>query len=340
MIHAAILGASGYSGAELLRLLAGRSDCTVRTVTARQYAGKKVDELYPVFSGRVDLTLGEYDDGMMSGHDVVFIALPSGKAMHVARGLLQDGCRVIDLGGDFRLRSASVYESFYRHAHAAPELLETAVYGLPEIHAEKIRTARLVANPGCYPTSAILGLLPALGSRLIRSEGIVINSLSGVSGAGRSESVDMSFAEVNENVRAYKIGTHQHIPEIASVLGDFSGMPVSLSFVPHLLPVTRGIYTTIHAQLNGTITEAELYDAYASFYRDKPFVRIRKQIPQLKDVVMTNFCDIFCSIEPRTGQLIVISVIDNLIKGAAGQAIQNMNIMFDLPQETGLSGKA
>jgi N-acetyl-gamma-glutamyl-phosphate reductase len=336
VITAAIIGASGYSGAELLRLLARRDDCTVKRVTARQSAGKRVDELYPVFSGDVDLVLDEYRDGGFSGSDVVFIALPSGEAMSIVPGLLREGCRVIDLGGDFRLSSAEEYKNFYRHTHTAPELLGTAVYGLPEINFDKIRTAALVANPGCYPTSAILALLPALQHHLVKPEGIVINSLSGVSGAGRSATVEMSFAEINENVRAYKIGNHQHIPEIHSVLAGHSGQTVSLSFVPHLVPLTRGIYTTIHATLAGSFTEAELYDAYATFYKNAPFVRVRRHIPQLRDVVMTNYCDLYCSIEPRTRQLIIISVIDNLIKGAAGQAIQNMNIMFDVPQEAGL----
>jgi N-acetyl-gamma-glutamyl-phosphate reductase len=244
--------------------------------------------------------------------------------------------RMIDLGGDFRLPSAALYQEYYSHPHAAPELLGTSVYGLPEINFGRIREASLVANPGCYPTSAILALLPALSADLVAPEGIVVNSLSGVSGAGRSASLELSFSEVNENIRAYKIGTHQHIPEIESVLAAATGKGVSLSFVPHLVPITRGIYTTVHANLRRDLSAGEAHTIYSSFYSAAPFVRVKKQIPQITGVVRTNFCDLFVTVEPRTRQLVIISVIDNLVKGAAGQAIQNMNIMFALPQEKGL----
>ncbi len=336
MIKAVIVGASGYSGAELLRLLSAHPGVSVRSVTAHQAAGKRVEDLYPVFSGDVDLVFRELHDHGSQDADFVFVALPSGEAMGIVPSLLERGCRVIDLGGDFRLPDAGLYEEFYRHEHTARGLLSAAVYGLPELSTEQIRTARLVANPGCYPTSAILPLLPLLMGRLIRPDGIVINSLSGASGAGRSASVDMSFSELNENARPYKIGRHQHIPEIESVLGRACGHAVSVSFVPHLIPITRGILTTIHAQPNGSCTEAELFDALTTFYRDAPFVRVKRQIPQIKDVVRTNYCDIMCTVDPRTGQIILVSVIDNLVKGAAGQAVQNMNIMAGLPQETGL----
>ena len=210
------------------------------------------------------------------------------------------------------------------------------MYGLPEINRDLIAAAGFVANPGCYPTSAILALLPALKHGIINPSGIVINSLSGVSGAGRSASVDMSFAELNENVRAYKIGTHQHIPEIESVLSGASGTPVTASFVPHLIPVTRGIYTTAHANLAVTVSADELLTLYGEFYATHPFVRMTRQVPQILAVVKTNFCDVGLAIEPRTNQLIVMSVLDNLVKGAAGQAVQNMNLMFGVPETTGL----
>ncbi len=336
MIKAVIVGASGYSGAELLRVLSRHPDVSLQSVTAHQAAGKRVEDLYPVFSGDVDLVFRELHDHGGQDADIVFLALPSGEAMGIVPSLLERGCRVIDLGGDFRLPDVRQYEEFYRHEHTARELLSEAVYGLPELHAKHIRTARLVANPGCYPTSAILALLPPLLNKLIQPEGIVINSLSGASGAGRSASVDMSFSELNENARPYKIGRHQHIPEIESVLGRACGREVSVSFVPHLIPITRGILTTIHAQPNGSCTEAELFECLTTYYRDSPFVRVRRQIPQIKDAVRTNYCDIMCTVEPRTGQIILVSVIDNLVKGAAGQAVQNMNIMAGLPQETGL----
>jgi N-acetyl-gamma-glutamyl-phosphate reductase len=335
MITAAIIGASGYSGAELLRLLANRADVHVKKVTARTFAGKKVEELYPVFSGRVGL---EYEplSGELDGVDVAFIALPSGEAMNIVPRLLPSVGRIIDLGGDFRLKSGSLYEKYYRHTHTAPSLLDDAVYGLPEFFADRIAAAKLVANPGCYPTSAILALGPALHHAAVSGEGIVIDSLSGVSGAGRSSATEYSFSEVNENVRAYKIGTHQHAPEIQSILEEATGKIISLSFVPHLIPITRGIYTTIHARLEAGMNEAEIIELYETFYRNAPFVRVKRQIPQVKDVLYTNYCDIGLVIDRNTNQLVIVSVIDNLMKGAAGQAVQNMNIMFGIPQERGL----
>ena len=337
MIRAAIIGASGYSGAELLRLLSSdREDVQIEAVTANSAVGKKVHELYPAFSGSLDLEFEPLLPEKISRADVAFVALPSGEAMQIVPQLLSVVDRVIDLGGDFRLPSASLYTTFYKHEHTAADLLGEAVYGLPEVNSDAIRTARLVANPGCYPTSAILALIPALKCGAIERRGIVINALSGASGAGRSSSVESSFAEVNENIRAYKIGTHQHIPEIQTMLERAAGVAISFSFVPHIVPMTRGIYTTIHAGLNGSFTEAELYDIYETFYAQAPFVRMRREIPQIRDVVRTNYCDIHLTIEPRTRQLIVVSAIDNLVKGAAGQAIQNMNIMVGCPQERGL----
>jgi N-acetyl-gamma-glutamyl-phosphate reductase len=256
--------------------------------------------------------------------------------MRLVPELLEAAPRVIDLGGDFRLQSAQEYEASYRRPHTAAHLLPDAVYGLPEIHREKIAAARLVANPGCYPTSAILPLFPLLKAGLIAPEGIVVNSLSGVSGAGRSSSVEMSFTEVNETARAYKLGVHQHNPEIRAALGVAAGRAVSLSFVPHLIPITRGILTTTHASLRQDATDKEARECLAAFYAGAPFVRIRESIPEIRDVAWTNYCDIGCALEPRTRQLILVSAIDNLIKGAAGQAIQNMNIQFGIPEETGL----
>ena len=336
LIKTAIIGASGYSGAELLRLLSLRDDVSVNKVTAGSSVGKRVDELYPAFSGSVDLAFEPLSADRFDDIDVAFLALPSGEAMNLVPQLVNSVERIIDLSGDFRLRSASLYEQFYRHTHAAPSLLREAVYGLPELHKGDIATAKLIANPGCYPTSAILALLPVLKHRVIVPEGIVINSLSGVSGAGRTASLELSFTEVNENIRAYNIGTHQHIPEIQSVLEKATGQSIGFSFVPHLVPLNRGIYTTISARLQTELTESELFEIYQMFYQHAPFVRVKKEIPQIKNVVYTNYCDIGFTIERRTNQLILISVIDNLIKGAAGQAVQNMNIMFGLSEEKGL----
>lgn len=336
VVNAAIIGASGYSGAELLRILTSHPGVRVRKVTAASSAGQRVDALYPALAGQCDLSYDELLPAGLEGIDVAFVALPSGEAMKIIPPLKERVGKIIDLGGDFRLKSPSLYEKYYRRAHTSPDLLPAAVYGLPEIHRDMIAAADFVANPGCYPTGAILALLPALKHGIINPSGIVINSLSGISGAGRSSSVDMSFAELNENVRAYKIGTHQHIPEIESVLTGASGAAVTASFVPHLIPVTRGIYTTAHANLAVTVTADELLTLYKEFYAAHPFVRITRQVPQILSVVRTNFCDIGLAIEPRTNQLIVMSVIDNLVKGAAGQAVQNMNLMFGIPETTGL----
>lgn len=339
LITTAIIGASGYSGAELLRLLLSHGEVSVKRVIANTSAGKRVDEVYPSFFGITDLVYEPLDPDSMTGIDIVFIALPSGEAMNIVPELMGKVDRIIDLGGDFRLPSSSLYEQFYRHTHRSPQLLEEAVYGLPELNKSQIANASLVANPGCYPTSAILALLPALHNDIISPNGIVINSLSGVSGAGRSASLELSFVEVNENLRAYKVGTHQHIPEIESVLGAAVGRSVTVSFVPYLVPINRGIYTTIHANLQSSITENEVRNIYEEYYRDQPFIRMKNTIPQMKDVVYTNFCDISFVFNQRTNQLILISVLDNLLKGAAGQAVQNMNIMFGVPEEQGLLTK-
>ena len=336
VVNAAIIGASGYSGAELLRVLSSHPGVRVRKVTAASSAGQRVDALYPAFAGQCDLAYDELLPAGLDGIDVAFVALPSGEAMKIVPLLKEKIGRVIDLGGDFRLGSPELYEKYYRHRHTAPELLSGAVYGLPELNRDSIARANFVANPGCYPTAAILALLPALKHGIINPAGIVINSLSGVSGAGRSASREMSFAEINENARAYKIGTHQHIPEIEGVLTGASGAAVTVSFVPHLIPITRGIYTTAHAGLAVSLTAAEILTLYEEFYAPHPFVRITRQVPQILAVARTNYCDIGIAIEERTNQLIVISVIDNLVKGAAGQAVQNMNLMFGLPEATGL----
>ena len=336
MVNVAIIGASGYSGAELLRVLSSHPGVRVRKVTAASSAGQRVDALYPAFAGRCDLAYDELVPAGLDGIDVAFVALPSGEAMKIVPALREKVGKIIDLGGDFRLKSTELYEKYYKPPHSAPDLLATAVYGLPELHREAIAAADLIANPGCYATSAILALLPALKHGMIDPAGIVINALSGVSGAGRSASVEYSFTELNENVRAYRIGTHQHIPEIESVLGAASGAAVTASFVPHLIPITRGIYTTAHAGLAVTVTASELLTLYGEFYAPHPFVRITRQVPQVLAVSRTNYCDLGLAVEGRTGQMIVMSVIDNLVKGAAGQAVQNMNLMFGLPETTGL----
>jgi N-acetyl-gamma-glutamyl-phosphate reductase len=256
--------------------------------------------------------------------------------MNVLPSLIDRVGRIIDLGGDFRLTDPAAYAAYYRREHTAPQLLGRPVYGLPELFRDQIRTSTLVANPGCYPTSILLALAPALAKGLVRPEGIVITSYSGVSGAGRSASVEMSFAEVNESVRAYRVGRHQHVPEVRQVLRQIAGRDVTLSFVPHLAPMTRGIYTTIHADPVRPLHEEEVRALYAAYYAEAPFVRVTAGVPEVKSVTWTNYCDLGTFLDPMTGKLLLFSTLDNLVKGAAGQAIQNMNLMCGLPETASL----
>ena len=336
MITVSILGASGYAGAELVRLFIGRPDISIVALGANSSAGQRFDSLYPSMAGRIDHVLQTLEEASKHPVDCTLVALPSGEGQKVVPQLLAHARRVIDLGGDFRLKDTALYEKYYEHTHHAAETLQEAVYGLPELNKAAIAGARLVANPGCYPTSALLALLPAIHHGIIESKGIAIASMSGISGAGRTSSVDFSFSELNDNIRAYKIGIHQHTPEIESVLQSVSGESVTVSFVPHLVPLTRGIYTTIHARPIRQMNTAEVLVLYKEYYQSAPFVRVSEQIPQIANVAYTNYCDMTVNADGRTEQLVITSTIDNLIKGAAGQAIQNMNIMFGLAETTGL----
>lgn len=332
-----IVGASGYSGAELLRILLRHKHVAIEKLFASSSVGKRVADVYPWFSGRVDAAYDAYSPDAVGTSDLVFIALPSGEAMNIVPELVERKKKIIDLGGDFRLKDPSLYQKYYKHEHKATSILPNAVFGLPEWNAPAISSATLVANPGCYPTSAILPLAPLLKERTIQPAGISISSLSGVSGAGRSSSVDLSFVEVNESVRAYKVGVHQHIPEITTVLEQLSGQQVALTFVPHLLPVTRGIYTTMYAPLARNVQAPEVSAAFQKYYSDKPFVRVSDTaIPEMKNVNYTNFIDIGFRIYRENNQLLIFSAIDNLVKGAAGQAVQNMNLMFGFDETEGL----
>jgi N-acetyl-gamma-glutamyl-phosphate reductase len=337
MISVSVVGASGYSGLELLKILVRHPAVQLDSLFANTSAGKQLADVAPSFRNTIDKMLEAYAIDKITGSDLIFIALPSGEAMNLVPAMLSAGKRVIDLGGDFRLQDTSQYERYYKRPHSASALLPQAVYGLPEWNYTRIQSASLIANPGCYPTSAILPLAPLLKEGLIESNGIAVSSLSGVSGAGRSASVDMSFAEVNESVRAYKVGIHQHIPEIKSTLESLSNGQVKLSFVPHLLPITRGISTTAYATIKKSLKEETVLAAYEKYYAAAPFVRYSSTaIPEIKNVAYTNFIDIGFRVNQEDGQLIILSAIDNLIKGAAGQAVQNMNIMFGLNETEGL----
>ena len=336
MISAAIVGASGYSGIELIRILSTHPDVQIRNAVAGKSAGEPVESLYPDLAERVHLVLEPLDQERLKGVDVAFLALPSGESMTMAPDMLKTAGRVIDLSGDFRLKSADLYQEFYGRPHTAPDLLGEAVYGLPELNRELISSAGFVSNPGCYPTSALLALLPALSHRVVDPRTIVINSLSGTSGAGRSSSVALSFTEVNENARAYRVGTHQHTPEMESVVAAASGQEVRLTFTPHLIPISRGIFSTITAQLAETASREELLELYRTHYSREPYVRVVEGVPEIRNVRQTNFCDIGLTVEERTGRLLLFSTLDNMVKGAAGQAVQNMNIMFGFPEERSL----
>ncbi len=266
--------------------------------------------------------------------DLVFLALPSGASMEVVPSLLQAGTRVVDLGADFRLADAGSYERWYGHKHTAPELLAEAVYGLPEMFCEAMRRARLVATPGCYPTATALALFPLQREGLIQGA-VVVDAKSGVSGAGRTPSLHTSFCEVDENVRPYSVGEHRHTPEIEQTLSG-PGTPIRLFFVPHLIPMTRGVLASCYVRLNGEIRQQELLDLYGATYASSPFVRVMEELPQTKATLASNFCDVTVRVDARTGQATAIAAIDNLVKGAAGQAIQNMNLMFGLPETEGL----
>jgi N-acetyl-gamma-glutamyl-phosphate reductase len=330
---AAIVGASGYSGQELIRLLLRHPHVEITQFTSRQYAGKAVAEVFPRFRGQVDAKFTEPDVNRINA-DAVFLALPHGVAAEFAPALLQKGIKVLDLSADFRLKSAAVYKEFYEHEHPAPDLLKQSVYGLPEIHREQIRVAKLVACPGCYPTSIILGIAPALKSGLVKSDGIIVNSLSGVSGAGRKVADEYLFTECNESARAYSVPKHRHLSEIEQELSWLAGTNVTISFTPHLIPLNRGIISTISLALAKKAEDA--LAAYRDFYKGETFVRVTSSLPDTKNVELTNFCDISVRVDPRTNRLVVVSVIDNLTKGAAGQAVQCLNLVCGYDEATGL----
>jgi N-acetyl-gamma-glutamyl-phosphate reductase len=340
MVRIAIIGATGYAGAEIARLLTGHPHAELTYLTASgEREGKSLGELYPSLRGCVNVTCQAVDVAAIAeSADVCFIALSHG-AMDYAPPLLERGVKVIDIGAEFRLKDAAVFEQWYKKPHTSPRLLERAVYGLPELFREKIRAAQLVANPGCYPTSAILPLYPLLERGLIDPTTIIVDSASGVSGAGRSKTtVEYLFSEINEDFKAYNVAAHRHTPEIEQALSWAAGESVTISFTAHLLPITRGILTTTYATLAQKVSTADVLAALHERYANEPFVRVypEGELPQIKFTTGSNFCDIGAKVDPRTNRLILISAEDNLIKGAAGQAIQNMNLMCGVEETTGL----
>ena len=339
MLKVGIYGASGYTGQELLRILLRHPEAEVVAVTSRRYAGIAVADIYPVFIGLTNLTFVDASPEDVAGAaDIVFLALPHGVSMAVAPIFLKAGKKVIDLSADFRLRDIATYEKWYSR-HTARNTIKESVYGIPELYGDQIAKAKLIANPGCYPTSVILGIAPLLKAKWIDDCSIVADSKSGVSGAGREPQVGTLFCEVDEGFKAYKVGQHRHTPEMEQEISILAGCDVSITFTPHLLPITRGILSTMYATLQKEVTTAELIDLYRAFYKGKRFVRVYKAgtFPNISSVRGSNYCDLGLFVDDRTRRVIIISAIDNLIKGAAGQAVQNMNLMCGLSEDTGLA---
>lgn len=339
MIKAAIIGASGYTGVELSRILVNHPHVELSAVTSRQFAGKPLSEVFPNLRSRVDLVCENLSvNEICDRADVVFTAVPHKTAMDLVPQLLEKRKKVIDLSADFRLRDVDTYEQWYQ-PHSSPDYIEQAVYGLPELYREKIKSANLIANPGCYPTSIILGLMPLLKNGAINASSIIADSKSGTSGAGRSAQLGTLFCEVHDGFKAYKVGgTHRHTPEIEQELGVLAGEALTISFTPHLLPISRGILSTIYAPLNPGFNNESIRELYSQAYADETFVRLLPEdnFPATQYVRGSNFCDVNFSIDKRTNRIIVIAAIDNVVKGAAGQAVQNMNIMLGYEESTGL----
>jgi len=350
MKKVAIVGASGYSGEELVRLLLNHPHVDLVAVTSRQSAGQTVASVFPKFASHPKsktLRFTEPNAEVLSKQaDVIFLALPHGVAAEFAVPLNQAGCVVIDLSADFRLKSADIYKEFYAHDHPAPELLQKSVYGLPEVYREDIKKALLIASPGCYPTSILLPTLPLVRAKLIHPNSIIANSMSGVSGAGRKAEVDYLFCECNESVRAYGVPKHRHLSEIEEQLSFAAGSKVVIQFSPHLIPVNRGIHTTLYLAPTEHFNDAastaafgeKIAACYKAAYATEPFVRVLegKALPDTKNVVGTNVVEIAWRLDPRTGRLIVMSAEDNIVKGASGQAVQSMNILCGFPETAGL----
>lgn len=334
-IKIGIVGGTGYTGVELLRLLAQHPHCELRVITSRKEAGTGVAEIFPNLRGRVSLKFTEPSAAALNGCDVVFFATPNGVAMNGARALYDADVRMIDVAADFRIKDVALWEKWYGMKHACPELVAEAVYGLPEINREKIRNARLVANPGCYPTSVQLGFLPLVEAGVVDLDHLIADAKSGVSGAGRKAEVHTLFAEASDNFKAYGVPGHRHLPEITQGLTQVADKPVKLVFVPHLAPIIRGIHATLYARLTVPV---DLQSLYEKRYAGETFVDVMPagSHPDTRSVRGANHCRIAVH-RPQDGDtVVVLSVIDNLVKGAAGQAVQNMNIMFGLPEATGL----
>lgn len=334
MINVGIVGATGYAGEELIGILLKHPDVRITDISAKIAKPQKISEIFPKFKNRIDLICAEPDLKKISAKcGLVFLALPHTVSMELVPGLLKMKKRVIDLSADYRLKNVKIYEKFYGTKHKDNSNISAAVYGLPEIYRLKIKSAKLIANPGCYPTVSILALAPVMALGLVDLHSVIIDAKSGVTGAGRKLAEGFLFSEINEDFKAYKVNVHQHSPEINQEVSKLAGKQVSVTFVPHLLPLNRGILATVYLKKKKA---QDLLSLYKKFYKKEQFVRIKEKgsFPRLKDVVNTNYCDI--GINDSEDGVIIIAAIDNLLKGAAGQAVQNMNIMYAIPEQTAL----
>ena len=337
-IKVAIIGASGYAGLELVRLLARHPGCDLAALTSLEYPGRTFDQVFPALAGIVNLPFSDSGPEEIAAQaEVVFLAVPHQAAMSMVPGFLERGCKVVDLSADFRFKDAGLYEKWYQ-AHTAHNLLTETVYGLPELHREEVRGTRLVGNPGCYPTCVILGLAPLAKVGLLQPDSVIADCKSGASGAGRQALLGITFCEVNEGFRPYKVLEHRHTPEMEQELSALAGTRVKVTFTPHLVPMSRGILGTLYAGLTESRSEEELRELYRQFYQGHPFVRLHPagRLSDTRDVRGSNFCDLALRVDQESRRVIVLSTIDNLTKGAAGQAVQNFNLMMGLPETMGL----
>lgn len=338
-LRAAIVGSTGYGGVELIRLLQNHPEVEITSVISSSSAGVPIEEGFPHLTGIVERKLdGVNAEEIAERADIVFTATPSGVSAKLVPQLLEVGLKVIDLSGDFRLRDGAEYEHWYKHTAPEEVYLQQAVYGLCEVFGERVAGVDFISNPGCYPTATLLGLIPAIEAGWIKHDSIIIDAKSGVSGAGRGTSLMVHYAEINENFKAYKINKHQHIPEIEQTLTDIAGEKVTITFTTHLVPMTRGIMTTMYAGMNGDYSEQDFVELYRKYYTGRPYVRVRNAgiTPATKEVSGSNYCDIGFATDARTGRVTIVSVIDNVVKGAAGQAIQNLNLMMGWEETLGL----
>jgi N-acetyl-gamma-glutamyl-phosphate reductase len=338
-VRVSVIGASGYGGGELVRLLIGHPEVTLVHLTAESRRAEPYGDVFPNLRGLVRHVTEDADlPRIGADSDVVFFALPNGVPMTMAPAL-GPAVKIIDLGADFRFHDPAVYKAWYKADHACPDLLAGAVYGQPELHRRETATARIVGNPGCYPTAALIAAAPFLGSEVVQRDAMIVDAKSGVSGAGRGASLGTHFSEVNENVKPYNVAAHRHTPEIEQEAATIAGAPLSVTFTPHLIPMTRGILATVYLRLVHTVTQAEAEGILLEAYAQEPFVRVLPGgLPQTKATYGSNYCDVAVRVDGRAGVLIVMAALDNLVKGAAGQAVQNMNIMCGFPERAGLDG--